>query len=257
MGALEKAAAADSRRVAHQGLSANSKITRVAPNQIDLTCTGSGRLIGGPDTQRLIVASAVTLNTNGTAGDILQLLHQSKVTRDARFQANEVRSVTRESKLERYKKAKKLTAGVVFHSGNGELDANVYNEVIRRMEYCSDNAAKIEEKKKKKMIELKRAVDAIRAKKLTLKDLVVSQLKTMCKWKKQPGDATLPTTKKALKQLYKKTMHNPSPHVSPYNSDAEEEAGDASDIDSMDSDASVPENDDLEFGKEYEIDEEE
>ena len=58
------------------------------------------------------------------------------------------------------------------------------------------------------------AVDAIRAKKLTLKDLVVSQLKTMCKWKKQPGDATLPTTKKALKQLYKKTMHNPSPHVS-------------------------------------------
>ena len=36
----------------------------------------------------------------------------------------------------------------------------------------------------------------------TLKDLVVSQLKTMCKWKKQPGDATLPTTKKALKQLY-------------------------------------------------------
>ena len=147
--------------------------------------------------------------------------------------------------------------GVVFHSGNGELDADVYNEVIRRMEYRSDNAAKIEEKKKKKMIELKRAVDAIRAKKLTLKDLVVSQLKTMCKWKKQPGDATLPTTKKALKQLYKKTMHNPSPRVSPYNSNAEEEAGDASDVDSMDSDASVPENDDLEFGKEYEIDEEE
>jgi len=141
---------------------------------------------------------------------------------------------------------------------NGELDANAYNEVIRRMEYRSDNAAKIEEKKKKKMIELKHAVDAIRVKKFTLKDLVVSQLKTMCKWKKQPGDAMLPTTKKALKQLYKKTMHNPSPHVSPYNSDAEEEAGDASDVDSMDSDASVPENDDLEFGKdEYEIDEEE
>ena len=175
-------------------------------------------MIGGPDAQSLIFASAATLNTNGTAGDILQLLHQSKVMRDTRFQGNEVRSLTRESKLERYEKAKKLTAGVVFHSGNGELDADVYNEVIRRMEYRSDNAAKIEEKKKKKMIELKRAVDAIRAKKLTLKDLVVSQLKTMCKWKKQPGDATLPTTKKALKQLYKKTMHNPSPHVSPYNS---------------------------------------
>ncbi len=108
------------------------------------------------------------------------------------------------------------------------------------------------------MIELKaRAVNAIRVKKLTLKDLVVSQLKTMCKWKKQPGDATLPTVKNTLKQLYKKTMHNPSPHVSPYNSDAKEEACDASDIDLMDSDASVPENDDLEFGKEYEIEEEE
>ena len=120
-----------------------------------------------------------------------------------------------------------------------------------------DNAAKIEGKKKKKMIELKREVDAIRAKNLKLKDLVVSQLKTMCKWKKQPGNATLPTTKEALKKLYEKTMHNPSPHVSPYNSDAEEEAGDASDVDSMDSDASVPENDDLEFGVEYEIDKEE
>ncbi len=57
--------------------------------------------------------------------------------------------------------------------GNGELDADVYNEVIWRMEYHSDNAAKIKEKKKKKMIELKRAVDATRAKKLTLKDRVV------------------------------------------------------------------------------------
>ncbi len=53
-------------------------------------------MIGGPNSQRLIVASAATLNTKGTAGDILQLLHQSKVTRDVRFQANEVRSVTRE-----------------------------------------------------------------------------------------------------------------------------------------------------------------
>ena len=117
-----------------------------------------------------------------------------------------------------------------------------------------DNAAKIEGKKKKKMIELKREVDAIRAKKLKLKNLVVTQLKTMCKWKKH---AMLPTTKEALKKLYKNSMHNFSPHVSPYNSDAEEEAGDASDVDSMDSDASVPENDNLEFGVEYKIDEEE
>ena len=88
-------------RVERQGLSANSKITRIAPNQIDLTRMGSGRLIGGPDAQSLIVAPAASLNTNGTAGDILQLLHQSKVTTDEQFQANAVRSVTRESHLER------------------------------------------------------------------------------------------------------------------------------------------------------------
>ena len=153
-------------------------------------------------------------------------------------------------------KKQKTYRGVVFHSGNGELDADVYNEVGWRIEYSLDNAAKIEGKKKTKMIELKRAVVAIRAKNLKLKDLVVFQLKTMCKWKKQPGNATLPTTKKALKQLFKKTMHNPSPHVSPYNFDAEEEADDASDIDLVDSDASVPENDNLKFGVEYEIEEE-
>ena len=52
-------------------------------------------------------------------------------------------------------------------------------------------------------------------------------------------------------------MHNPSPNVSLYNSNAKEEAGDASDVDSMDSNALVPENDNLEFSMENEIDEEE
>jgi hypothetical protein len=48
--------------------------------------------------------------------------------------------------------------------GNGELDANVYAEVMQRVEYCLDYAAKIREKKKMMMIELKHAVDVIRAK---------------------------------------------------------------------------------------------
>jgi hypothetical protein len=44
--------------------------------------------------------------------------------------------------------------------------------------------------------------------------------------------------------------------VPPYNSDAKGETGDASDVYLVDSDASVPENDDLKFGVEYEIEEE-
>jgi hypothetical protein len=108
----------------------------------------------------------------------------------------------------------------------------------------------------------------------------MSQLKTIGKWKKQPGDATLPTTKTALKQLLKKvmnnllvcttprptkrqqvhtvdnkdstwqllkkTMNNPSPHVSPINSDANKEAADdASDNDLMDRNLLACENDNL------------
>jgi hypothetical protein len=65
--------------------------------------------------------------------------------------------------------------------------------------------------------------------------------------------ATLPTANEALKQLYKKTMYNPLPHVSPYNFDAEEEAGDASEVDLIDSDALISENEDMEFGVKYEI----
>ena len=36
------------------------------------------------------------------------------------------------------------------HSGNGELDAVVYTEVVRSMENCLDNAAKIGEKKRRR-----------------------------------------------------------------------------------------------------------
>ncbi len=50
--------------------------------------------------------------------------------------------------------------------------------------------------------------------------------------------------------MSKTRMNNPSPHVN-------EEADDASDVDSMDSDAPAPENEDLEFGMEDEIDKEE
>ena len=55
---------------------------------------------------------------------------------------------------------------------------------------------------------------------------------------------------KKHKQMSKTRMNNPSPHVN-------EEADDASDVDSMDSDAPAPENEDLEFGMEDEIDKEE
>jgi hypothetical protein len=127
---------------------------------------------------------------------------------------------------------------------------------MRRMEYHLDNATKTKEKKKKNMIELKCAVHAIRAKYSQTQRPCCVSVKTMCKWKKQPNNATLPTKKKTLEQLHKKTMHNSLPHVSLNNPNAKEEASDASDVDWMDSNASVPENDNLEFSLDYEIDEE-
>ena len=74
----------------------------------------------------------------------------------------------------------------------------------------------------------------------------MAQLKAFCRWKKKPGDRPLPTKKADLIRRFNKTKCNASPHVSPASSEAEEVDDD--DVQSMDSDASAPENNDLLFG---------
>ena len=90
-----------------QNIPANSRTTRVAPNQIDLTSVGSGRLAGGSEARSEISARIAGLNTTApTASTLLNLLHQTKVTREARQENNESQNRVgkRERILERYKK---------------------------------------------------------------------------------------------------------------------------------------------------------
>lgn len=253
-----------------QGEPANSRRVRVAPNQVDLTSVGSGRMVAGGATAVAEAASA--LNTSsGTAGSILTLLHRSQAARDARRERNSSQENTREKILERYQKAKSFTAGVVFHSGNGQLDSDVLGEVQRRYDDRRLNASKIETKRKKKLIELRRQVELIRRKlkgKITIKsgkkkgqtrnfvltDLHAPEVKLLCRWKKQSNEPALPTKKADLIRRWKKSKDNPSPHVSPCTSEAEDcdgnggDGNDDDDVASLDSDATPPENDDLEFG---------
>ena len=158
--------------------------------------------------------------------------------------------------LERYKKAKYFTAGIVFFSGRGELDSDVTAEVARRFELRMHNAAKVATKKKKQLLELQRKIEVIKkimAKKgFKPKDLKVAQLKDFCRWKKQSGDNPLPTKKADLLRVFSDTKGRASPQVSPSNSEVEDDQDDNDDVDLLNSDATAPENDELEFGSDIE-----
>ena len=238
----------------------NNRMARIAPNQIDLSTTGSGRLMGGASARNQINEIAGTLNTSGaTASSLLTIIQGAKSRNDARRRNNEGHELRRDEMLDRYRKTKKFTAGTVFFSGNGELDEDVLGEVQRQFDYRQANAAKIEKKKKSRLLALQREVNIIKQimqkKGFKPDKLKVPQLKAFCRWKKQTGDRPLPTKKAELIRRFNQTKGNPSPHVSPCNSDAEESDND-DDVESMDSDASAPENDDLIFGFEDEEEDE-
>ena len=181
--------------------------------------------------------------------------------------------VLAEDRKEHYRKARQFTAGIVFFPGNGMLDEDVLSEVWRRNEVRTENVSRITRKKKAAVLALQLRVNAIKIifgqKGFKPKHLKVPQFKYYCKWKKQPGNQPFPTKKADLLNLFQETKCNPSPQVSPCNSDVEYESdNDDVDISNMDSDASAADNDDLllasdgeEEGKDeikrYEMDDEE
>jgi hypothetical protein len=75
--------------------------------------------------------------------------HRAKETRKGRRGNNEElnRGITRDKMLERFRKARQFTAGVVYFSGKGELDADVLVEVQRRFDNRKANSSKIEASK--------------------------------------------------------------------------------------------------------------
>ena len=89
-------------------------------------------------------------------------------------------------------------------------------------------------KKKKTLRDLKRSVEVVRAKMLTVSfNLTVKDLTTLCRWKKTKEDGKMPTKRSDLEALWRKIENRSSPHVSPENSDAEEDDHDAMDIDAI------------------------
>ena len=79
------------------------------------------------------------------------------------------------------------------------------------------------------------------------KDLKLLELKDYCRWKKQPGDDPLPTKKADLIREFNNTRNKSSHNNSPCSSEVKDDGND-DDVDSLDSDASAPDNSDLEFG---------
>ena len=91
------------------------------------------------------------------------------------------------------------------------------NEVIRRRAATSNKARADEEDKKKRLRELKSVVKSIRKKKgkMTVKDM-----QALIKWKKQPGDKAIPTSRADCERRWNLVKGRISPRCSPVNSDA-------------------------------------
>jgi len=179
---------------------------------------------------------------------------------------------------ETYKRATKMTSGITFYAGSGMLDTEVLEEVQRRHDLRLEKKTSIDQKKKKAQRKLKKEVSAIKRAKLDkfckktktlarkkfeslkaaekkhllkiLKKLTVAELKLLCRWYKRTGDNPIPSTKEPLLARYIETMRRDSPAVSPAKSDdeGEEEDGDGKSVDSFDSDATPPADDDIVLG---------
>lgn len=99
-------------------------------------------------------------------------------------------------------------------------------------------------KKKKTLRDLKRSVEVVRAKMLTVSfNLTVKDLTTLCRWKKTKEDGKMPTKRSDLEALWRKIENRSSPHVSPENSDAEEDINAILSEDELEDEVVVPPSD--------------
>ena len=212
----------------------NSDINaRIPSNQWNLLETGSGLLAGGSDAADQLARAAESVNLGGgTARDILTRMHQSQKKNDGRNKhmaedAAVGNRISPEELKKRYAEAKRLTSGVAFGVGNGELGTQVRDEVIRRNKIRKEKEVAAVAKKGQKLRALCDAVRTIQRdmKKKNFK-WTNAKLTIMCRWKRQPGDKKLPTLKDELLARWEETKGRPSPQVRPVNSDDEGESDD-------------------------------
>ena len=150
--------------------------------------------------------------------------------------------ISPEELKKRYAEAKRLTSGVAFGVGNGELGTQVRDEVIRRNKIRKEKEVAAVAKKGQKLRALCDAVRTIQRdmKKKNFK-WTNAKLTKMCRWKRQPGDKKLPTLKDELLARWEETKGRPSPQVGPANSDDEGESDDDDSAGSEDGEASLGE----------------
>ena len=167
--------------------------------------------------------------------------------------------ISPEELKKRYAEAKRLTSGVAFGVGNGELGTQVRDEVIRRNKIRKEKEVAAVAKKGQKLRALCDAVRTIQRdmKKKNFK-WTNAKLTKMCRWKRQPGDKKLPTRKDELLARWEETKGRPSPQLSPANSDDEGESGDDDDEgESDDDDSAGSEDGEASLGEEESESEEE
>ena len=133
----------------------------------------------------------------------------------------------------RYKESSRFTSGKVFGKGNGVLNAAVRDEVINRRRAREAKEAEAVSNSKKKFRNLQSQVKNVRKgmrKQGEKFKHTINSLKPLVRWKmassaykKEKKDA-IPTKKADLLDKYEKIKNLPSPQVSPWNSENEDES---------------------------------
>ena len=130
--------------------------------------------------------------------------------------------LTKGGLAEIYSRSKRLTANVVFESGNVQLRKALFEEVRRcTLSKVQQTTKKLRRIKKRFCLLVKRAVAIRKAEKNYMKWKNVD-LKDMIRYKKNPVNKwKIPTRKAEMQAKWLVVRNNRSPHVSPSNSDNE------------------------------------
>ena len=185
--------------------------TIVPPMEYNLLLSVSGALAGGAAVSNALAQTVTELNyTSATVSDVLALAQRTKAVNDGRnnnMAPNAARGnmMTSNQLRDTYRDVQRMTAGTVFGKGNGVLGPEVRDEVVRRIQARRACIANQDSKKKKILRDLKRSVEVVRAKMLTVSfNLTVKDLTTLCRWKKTKEDGKMPTKRSDLEALWRK-----------------------------------------------------
>jgi hypothetical protein len=210
-----------------RGITYSSNPSQLPASMMDLAASGSGRLVDSA----AIATAAETLNHSGTTTqNIMKLTNQADARNAGRERSNAEETTDLASV---FKKARRMTANIVFGHGNSRLGVEARDEVQSRVDASIKAAAEKVDRGKSKVRKLQQRVLAVKAKLDKrggeLSKLTVGDLQTLCQWKKGPKSSrklvaiSKLKTKPELIDRYNATKSNPSPHVSPANSSVEEE----------------------------------